>query len=61
MSKKIAMIGAGSLVFCKTLLSDIMSAPALAASEFALMAPVRTNSGVWRISVNACSLTTGCG
>jgi alpha-galactosidase len=36
---KIAMIGAGSIVFCKTLMSDIMSTPALAASEFALMAP----------------------
>jgi alpha-galactosidase len=34
---KIAMIGAGSVVFCKTLLSDIMAAPALTDSEFALM------------------------
>ncbi len=34
---KIAMIGAGSIVFCKTLLSDIMATPALAGSEFALM------------------------
>jgi len=37
MSKKIAMIGAGSVVFCKTLMSDIMAADALADSEFALM------------------------
>jgi alpha-galactosidase len=37
MGKKIAMIGAGSIVFCKTLMSDIMSTPALADSEFALM------------------------
>ncbi|MBN1420254.1 MAG: alpha-galactosidase [Planctomycetes bacterium] len=37
MAKKIAMIGAGSIVFCKTLLSDIMATPALADSEFALM------------------------
>ena len=37
MSKKIAMIGAGSIVFCKTLMSDIMSTPALADAEFALM------------------------
>ncbi|MHC4149818.1 MAG: alpha-galactosidase [Planctomycetota bacterium] len=37
MSMKIAMIGAGSVVFCKTLLSDIMATPALADSEFALM------------------------
>jgi alpha-galactosidase len=34
---KIAMIGAGSVVFCKTLLSDIMATPVLAGSEFALM------------------------
>jgi alpha-galactosidase len=39
MSKKIAMIGAGSIVFCKTLMSDIMATPELADSEFALMAP----------------------
>jgi len=37
MSMKIAMIGAGSVVFCKTLLSDIMATTALAGSEFALM------------------------
>ena len=35
--KKIALIGAGSVVFCKTLLSDMMATPALADSEFALM------------------------
>ncbi len=39
MAKKIAMIGAGSVVFCKTLMSDIMATPALADSEFALMSP----------------------
>lgn len=37
MGKKIAMIGAGSIVFCKTLMSDIMATPALADCEFALM------------------------
>ncbi len=37
MSVKIAMIGAGSVVFCKTLMSDIMATPALSGSEFALM------------------------
>jgi alpha-galactosidase len=42
MAKKIAMIGAGSVVFCKTLMSDIMATPALADSEFALMDPVQT-------------------
>ena len=40
MAKKIAMIGAGSVVFCKTLMSDIMATEALADSEFALMEPV---------------------
>ncbi len=39
MSTKIAMIGAGSIVFCKTLMSDIMATPELAGSEFALMSP----------------------
>jgi alpha-galactosidase len=39
MAKKIAMIGAGSIVFCKTLMSDILATPALADSEFALMSP----------------------
>jgi alpha-galactosidase len=42
MSRKIAMIGAGSVVFCKTLLSDIMATPALADSEFALMSPTES-------------------
>ncbi len=42
MSKKIAMVGAGSVVFCKTLMSDIMATPALADSEFSLMALTET-------------------
>ena len=42
MPKKIAMIGAGSVVFCKTLMGDIMATPALADSEFALMSPTET-------------------
>lgn len=37
MSHKIAMIGAGSIVFCKTLLNDILATPALSGSEIALM------------------------
>lgn len=37
MAKKIAMIGAGSVVFCKMLMSDIMATPALDGSEFCLM------------------------
>lgn len=39
---KIAMIGAGSLVFTKTLLADMLATPALAGSEFALMATTHT-------------------
>src|SRR3989441_3468052 len=42
MPKKIAMIGAGSVVFCKTLISDILATPALRDSEFALMSPTET-------------------
>jgi alpha-galactosidase len=34
---KIAMIGAGSIVFCKTLMMDILATPALKDSEFRLM------------------------
>ena len=34
---KIAMIGAGSIVFCKTLMMDILATPALKGSEFRLM------------------------
>ena len=37
MPPKVAMIGAGSVVFCKTLLSDMMATPALAGTEYALM------------------------
>ena len=39
---KIAMIGAGSLVFCKTLMSDFFATPALAGSEYRLMALTHT-------------------
>lgn len=35
---KIALIGAGSLVFAKTLMSDFLATPALAGSEYRLMA-----------------------
>jgi alpha-galactosidase len=35
---KIAMIGAGSLVFAKTLMNDFLGTPALAGSEYSLMA-----------------------
>ena len=39
---KIAMIGAGSLVFGKTLMADMLATPALAGSEYRLMALTRT-------------------
>ena len=38
---KIAMIGAGSLVFCKTLCQDILATPALQDSEIVLMSRTR--------------------
>jgi len=39
---KIAMIGAGSLVFCKTLMADFLATPALQGSEYRLMALTHT-------------------
>jgi alpha-galactosidase len=39
---KVAMIGAGSLVFSKTLMADMLATPALAGSEYRLMALTRT-------------------
>jgi len=39
---KIAMIGAGSVIFCKTLMNDILATPGLEGSEFALMSPTET-------------------
>ena len=38
---KIAMIGAGSVIFTKTLMNDIMATPDLQGSEFALMDPAK--------------------
>jgi alpha-galactosidase len=38
---KIAIIGAGSIVFCKTLLNDMFRTAALAGSTYALMGPTR--------------------
>ncbi|WP_054027709.1 alpha-galactosidase [Bacillus sp. FJAT-28004] len=37
--RKVAIIGAGSVVFCKTLMLDIMATEALEDTEFVLMAP----------------------
>lgn len=42
--KKIAIIGAGSVIFCKTLMMDILATPALCDSEFRLMAPSTRNT-----------------
>lgn len=39
MESKIVIIGAGSLIFCKTLLNDIFSTPSLNGFEIALMGP----------------------
>jgi len=39
---RIAMIGAGSVIFCKTLMMDIMATEELQDSEFALMDPAET-------------------
>jgi alpha-galactosidase len=41
---KVAIIGAGSIVFCKTLMLDILSTPGLEGTEFALMAPSTTRT-----------------
>jgi alpha-galactosidase len=39
---KVAIIGAGSLVFCKTLMNDFLATPALDGSEYSLMALTHT-------------------
>ena len=39
---KIAMIGAGSMVFTKTLMNDMLGTPALAGATYALMSPTET-------------------
>ena len=39
MKNKIAIIGAGSIVFCKTLLNDMFNTPSLSGFEYALMSP----------------------
>ncbi|GBG06944.1 alpha-glucosidase/alpha-galactosidase [Paenibacillus agaridevorans] len=42
--RKVAIIGAGSVVFCKTLILDIMATKALEETEFVLMAPSTTKT-----------------
>ncbi|HOT05877.1 MAG TPA: hypothetical protein PK171_06530, partial [Atribacter sp.] len=41
--RKVAIIGAGSIVFCKTLMLDIMATNGLEDTTFALMAPSERN------------------
>lgn len=41
--RKVAIIGAGSVVFCKTLMLDILGTKGLEDTEFALMAPSMTH------------------
>jgi len=41
---KVAIIGAGSIVFCQTLILDILLTPGLEDTEFALMAPSTTRT-----------------
>lgn len=50
--KKIAVIGAGSIVFCKTLVLDIMNTPSLRDSRFALMAPSTRNTSQVETFIN---------
>ncbi|WP_214628974.1 alpha-galactosidase [Paenibacillus agaridevorans] len=42
--RRVAIIGAGSVVFCKTLIMDIMATDGLEETEFVLMAPSSTNT-----------------
>jgi len=42
--RKVAIIGAGSIVFCKTLMLDIMATDELQDTQFALMAPSKTKT-----------------
>ena len=42
---KIAIIGAGSVVFCKTLILDVLATPNMENVEFCLMAPSERKSG----------------
>lgn len=42
--RKIAIIGAGSMIFCKTLVLDLMNTPSLRDCEVALMAPSTRNT-----------------
>ena len=49
---KVAIIGAGSIVFCKTLILDILGTPGLEDTEFALMAPSTTRTSQVETFIN---------
>ncbi len=49
---KVAIIGAGSIIFCKTLILDILATPGLEATEFVLMAPSTTRTSQVETFVN---------
>ena len=49
---KVAIIGAGSIVFCQTLILDILGTPGLQDTEFALMAPSTTRTSQIETFVN---------
>lgn len=57
---KIAMIGAGSLVFGKTLMSDFLATPALKGSEFRLMATTHTRLDKMEAFVRRMIRDNGC-
>ena len=57
---KIAMIGAGSLVFGKTLMSDFLATPALKGSEFRLMATSHTRLDKMEAFVRRMIRDNGC-
>ena len=57
--KRIAIIGAGSVVFSKTLILDILNTPALQDVEFALMAPSRTHTGQLEAHIRNVILANG--
>jgi alpha-galactosidase len=49
---KVAIIGAGSIVFCQTLILDILHTPGLEDTEFALMAPSTTRTSQIEAFIN---------
>jgi alpha-galactosidase len=52
MMRRIAIIGAGSIVFCKTLIMDIMATKDLEDTEFVLMAPSTSKTSQVKSYVN---------